>query len=193
MLELVFWLVVGFASFLTLLGAGLRVKDKWQGYKGAYALGQLQGEAGCKFTAAVRTARLRVGFMRYAFMRGWRRGNLQYSRKLAKFCSAYGGKILYQKRISALKCYNAPVPAGKLQQFDEILRASDGRYLSIPCWSGYERCWRVDYASNNELERRWLLATTAITEKRSDTVWRVLFRRVRHYTRKAGACLHSLK
>jgi hypothetical protein len=84
--------IIGCSAGVAILAC--RVVTKLQGYKHAYAFGQLQGEAGYKFAVAVRTSQLRVGFMRYAFMRGWRKGNLQYSRKLAKFCSAYGGRIL---------------------------------------------------------------------------------------------------
>ncbi len=80
-----------------------------------------------------------------------------------------------------MKSRNTPIPAGKLQQFDEILKACGGRYLANPReapdqWGK----WRVSYEYDdieaaNEHERRWRRATTDIKETRRLPWWKKLF------------------
>jgi hypothetical protein len=73
-----------------------------------------------------------------------------------------------------MKCFNEPIPEGKLAIFDSILKACGGRYLSNPQKS--IDGWRVSYEyedieSANEHGRRWRRATTDIIEKRRKTFW----------------------
>jgi hypothetical protein len=79
-----------------------------------------------------------------------------------------------------MKDINVPIPKGKLQQFDEILKACGGRYLSNPrrCpdqWGEY----RVDYEYANieasiEHERRWRKVTEDLKERVRTPWWRKL-------------------
>jgi hypothetical protein len=76
-----------------------------------------------------------------------------------------------------MKAHNTPIPAGKLGQFDEILKACGGRYLCNPLeapdkW-GY---WRVSYEYDsiedaNEHNRRWNRVTTEIRESIRKPWW----------------------
>ena len=52
-----------------------------------------------------------------------------------------------------MKKYNEPIPKGKLQQFDEILKACGGRYISNPRESpDHWGHWRVSYEYDDMLQ-----------------------------------------
>lgn len=79
-----------------------------------------------------------------------------------------------------MKYYNKPIPDGKLGQFDEILKACGGRYLSNPVEapSQWGR-WRVSYEYDdihaaNEHNRRWQRITTDIRETVRRPWWKRL-------------------
>jgi hypothetical protein len=80
-----------------------------------------------------------------------------------------------------MKYYNEPIPDGKLGQFDEILKACGGRYLSNPVETPPSRWgrWRVSYEYNdieaaNEHSRRWQRVTTDIKESIRLSWWKRL-------------------
>ena len=74
-----------------------------------------------------------------------------------------------------------PIPKDKLYQFQDILKAKGGRFLSNP----YEEkdCYRVSYyyddvGDANSQSKAWNRVTQQITEKRSDQWYRILIRRI---------------
>lgn len=74
------------------------------------------------------------------------------------------------------KVYNASIARAKFQQFDEILKATGGRYLSNPR-IGSTVVW-VDYSPARDTELRLLQMCTSIVERRRDQWWRKLWRRI---------------
>ena len=70
-----------------------------------------------------------------------------------------------------------PVPKGKLKQFDEILKATGGRYLCNP-WEvkdGYRVSFQID--RYDEFAKAWQRSLTDIKEINKSQTWRVILRR----------------
>jgi hypothetical protein len=78
----------------------------------------------------------------------------------------------------SVKSYNEPVPKAKMSQFDEILKASGGRYIGNPQES--HDCFRVNYEYDPEkgFDQRWDRVNRDVVEVRKDQWWRILGRRL---------------
>jgi hypothetical protein len=83
------------------------------------------------------------------------------------------------------RVHNEPIPFGKLMDFDEILKACGGRYLSNPVvspdqYGHYRVSYEYDDAdAHNEHQRRWRQVTQDMREVRKDQWWRKAMRRLK--------------
>lgn len=78
-----------------------------------------------------------------------------------------------------MKVYNDRIPKHKLSQFDEILKATGGRYLSNPRFSRHDDCFRVDYIPGETTSQTWSRCLEDVGEVRKDQWWRKLLRRMK--------------
>ena len=71
-----------------------------------------------------------------------------------------------------MRVRNDPIPKNRLQQFDEILKATGGRYVDNPRDCG--DVYRVDYDPGDykKMCELWRRATTEVVEVRRDQWWR---------------------
>jgi hypothetical protein len=68
------------------------------------------------------------------------------------------------------------IPRKKFAQFNEVLRATNGRYLANPFECG--DTVHVRYEQGADHEKTWGLYTEDITEVRKDQKWRIFLRKL---------------
>ena len=85
--------------------------------------------------------------------------------------------------MNGIRHHNEPIPDGKLKQFDELLKACNGRYLGNPYethdqWGRYRASFEFDLSEDsNKFGRLWGAMNTPIVEIRKDQLWRRILRR----------------
>jgi hypothetical protein len=72
--------------------------------------------------------------------------------------------------------YGEKIPIEKWDQFNEILKATGGRYVGNPC--PMTRCVLVSYEPGPETQARWARCNEDVKEVRKDQLWRRMLRRL---------------